>query len=281
MKTCNQFTFIGFLTLLSIILMACTPRNFDRQTESDIEPSNVLNSVIVTQAENEGKFNSTINELYTVGFFELPPKINLIQHSNFALSFHPVRYARIWGWSADGRVAYSIEGGINSEASYQIDFVILDLITNNVLYNLIIHSGSANDWVEGEALFEVHGTSIENALRTHGIIEQMTDFLPFPMVRNDIMYYAQIIDIEHGEDEQWFLGDTILKYTLSIAANNGRKIIETFTPLLWLFDVDVCGYFLSPFENRILVVIAEDLGQHQHGGILYRFIGFHLGESFD
>jgi len=210
----------------------------------------------------------------------LPPQINLIQHSNFASSFHPVRYARIWGWSTNGRVAYSIEGGINSEAGYQIDFVIFDLVANNTLFNLTVFSGPANDWLEGEVLFYAYKTPILNALRTYEIIEQRTDFFPFPLIKNNIAYYANIVDVEYGEDEQWLLGDTILRYTLLITADAGKQTIDTFTPFLWLFDVDVCGYFLSPFENIILVIIAEDLGQYLHGGILYRFVGFHLEENF-
>ena len=180
-----------FFTVLSIVLIACTPENSYGQTAQD---------------------------------FILPPQINLIQHSNFASSFHPVRYARIWGWSANGRVAYSIEGGLNSETGYQIDFVILDLITNNVLFNFTDFSGSANNWVEGEALFYVHKTSILGALRTYEIIDQRTDFLPFPLIKNNIAYYAEIIDIEYGEDEHWQLGDTILRYTLSLTVDNRRKM---------------------------------------------------------
>jgi len=270
LKTFNQLISVGIFTVLSIILITCAPKNSDKQTELKTELSGELNGVIAIQTENSDESHKAAWQE-----FDFPPKINLIQHSNFASSYHPVRYARIWGWSADGKAAYSIEGGLNSEASYQIDFKILDLDTNNELFNLTIFSDiypdSDNDWAE--AYFKIHREDIVNALITHRINKQQTDFLPFPITKNNNRYYAQIIDIEYGEDEKWLLGDTILKYTLSITDNDKRKIIGTYKPFLWLFDADVCGYFLSPLENKILIVIAEDLGQYQHGGILFRFIG--------
>ncbi|MCL2806186.1 MAG: hypothetical protein FWD26_09620 [Treponema sp.] len=259
MKTCNQFIFIGIFTVFSIIVLGCTPRNSDRQIEQNVEFSAELNG------QKAG----------------LPPAINLIQHSNFAADYHPDRYARIWGWSTDGKAAYSLEGRINSEASYQKDFFILDLSSNNVLFSLTIFPDSAENWIEDESFFEIQGKDIMNALETHEIIEQKTDFLPFPMTKNNNIYNAGIINIEYGEDEQWLLGDTILRYTLSFTANDKIILNETLKPFLWLYDVYVCGYFLSPSENKILIVIAEDLGLYQHGGILYRFIGFSLGESLD
>ena len=278
LKTCNQFISIGIFTALSIIVIACTSRNAYSQVEKNVEQPCESNSVIAAQVGS----GSELDVVSSQGF-NLPPVINLVQYSDFASGYHPVRYVRVWGWSKNGKIAYSIEGGLNSEASYQINFAVLDLVTNNESFNLTIlidiYPGSADDWAE--VFFEEHRADIVNALITHEIIEQQTDFLPFPMLRNNNLYYAQITDTEHGEDEKWLLGDTILRYSLSVAANDRKKIIGTFKPFLWLADVDVCGYFLSPFENIILIVIAEDLGLYQHGGILYRFIGFQLGEILD
>jgi len=279
LKNFRKIIFAIILVVLSIILTTCTQKSSNGQIEHNIELSGELNDVIVTQTENG-------DESHVVGYQGLgsQPGINLIQHSNFSSDFHSVRYARIWGWSTDGKVAYSFEGRLNSEASYQIDFFILDLVTDNILFSLIIFSEfceSADDWIEGDALFKAHEAAIVDALRTHKIIEQQTDFLPFPITRNNIMYYAQITDFEYGENEEWSFEDTIIRHTLSVTANDRRKAIGTYKPFLWLADVDVCGYFLSPFENKILIVIAEDLGFYQHGGILYRFIWFDLEESFD
>jgi len=279
----NRNFFAIFLIIISIFLITCTPKNSNRQIVQNYESSDVLNNElavqeIIVQIDNNGKINPLFDELSIVESQEsnFLPGINLIQYSKFASDFHPGRYARIWGWSTDEKAAYSIEGRINSEASYQIDFFIFDLVANNVLVSLTIYPDYAEGWADDETFFEVQGADILNALRTYEIIEQQTDFLPFPMTRNNILYNAQITDIEYGEDEQWLLGDTILSYVLSVTANDSKKIIGTFTPFLWLYDVDICGYFLSPFDNRILIVVAEDLGFYQHGGILYRFIGFQL-----
>jgi len=223
-----------------------------------------------------------IFNLHALGADELvfPPPINLLQYiepgSNSVSVRQNARLARVWGWSRDGKVVYSVEGGVNSEAGYSIEFVVLDLNTDKVLFNLEMNSRYVNNWAEGNALFNVYRASILNALRTHHIIAQRTEFLPFPFRRNNIVYDAQIIDIEIGEDEYWLLGNLILRYSVLATAGDRRKTLGNFTPFLWLNDVYMCGYFLSPFEDRALVVIAEDLGQYMHGGILYRFVDFHL-----
>ncbi|MCL2444110.1 MAG: hypothetical protein FWD13_11710, partial [Treponema sp.] len=138
------------------------------------------------------------------------------------------------------------------------------------------YSESIDDWVDGIDLFYLHETSIQNALRTYEIIDERTNFLPFPLSRNNISYYARIDDFIYGEDEIWSLGETIIRYSLLVTANNESKVINTFKPFRWLTDADVCGYFISPCGNIILVIIAEDLGLYQHGGLLYRFVNLQL-----
>jgi hypothetical protein len=68
------------------------------------------------------------------------------------------------------------------------------------------------------------------------------------------------IDVIRGYDENVHFDDMVLKYSVLFTANDKRKTIGTFTPFRWLGDVYICGYFLSPFENRALEIIAEDLG---------------------
>jgi len=212
-----------------------------------------------------------------------PPQINLLQYLdqniNSASVEQNVRKERIWGWSNNGKAAFSIKGCINSETSYSIEFYIIDLITDNILYNIVIYSTSNNNFAVGEDLFNVNKEVFLEAFRKYNIIQQRIDILPLPLRRNNIVYNAQIINIINGESERWNI-PSILEYTVLVTANNKSKILRKIIPYYYPVQLYICGYFLSPFENRIIIVMAEDLGGYLHGGILYEFIGCHLGVGF-
>ncbi|MCL1813549.1 MAG: hypothetical protein FWG29_08520 [Treponema sp.] len=116
-----------------------------------------------------------------------PPKINLFQYTA-SISQRPLYgfpNARIWGWSNNGKVAYSIETEVDGRGGQKIDFVVFDLISDETIFELKMDSFDHND-VEDEILYNLFRSDIANAF--------------------------------------------------------------------------VCGYFLSPFENRALVVVAEEHG---------------------
>ena len=213
----------------------------------------------------------------------LPPRVDLLQYvdSDSSSVKSNSRYARIWGWSEDGKIAYSVEGALNSETTFEIEFVVLDLVTDNVLFNFTVYDNEW--WAPGEAEVEImlnrRRPSILDAMKTHGIIEQRTDFMPFPFHRNGTVYDAQIVDIEYGITEFWDF-EVPVKYSVLVTANGKGKTIGSFIPYPWLGSVHVCGYFISPFEDRALAVVAEVLGQYQHGGVLFKFSGFHLEKGF-
>jgi hypothetical protein len=62
--------------------------------------------------------------------------------------------ARIWGWSNNGKVAYSIERQIDGKGGQKIDFFIFDLIPDSIVFELLMDSFDHND-VEGEALYAI------------------------------------------------------------------------------------------------------------------------------
>jgi len=211
---------------------------------------------------------------------DFPPKINLFQHTVSQAYFHELPYARIWGWSDEGKVAYSVD---RSNLTGQIiDFIILDLVTNNNVFELRMAQYNHHYTIRDEALYIFYATDILSALRIHNIINERTDFLPFPLRANSIEYNIQII-VEYQKD-QMDLGrddvDVVSRYMVAITANDRRKIIANFDALsnvfISVFNVYVAGYFLSPFEGKVLVVVAERFWVHSMFELRYRFIGLNL-----
>ena len=201
----------------------------------------------------------------------LPPRISVLQQYT---SFGPVSInVRVWGWSSNGTVAISTEYSV-VEGGQSINFLILDLNSNDALFQLWLNSFLAGDIeIMDEALYNANSTAIVDALQTHSIIKQETAFLQFPMTRNETVYDASIIDIEFEEDS---LGDySIATYAIVVTANDRRTVIDNIRPFR-ADSVFIRGYFLSPVENRIVIVITE-LSGFQHGPRRLRFVGSYLG----
>ena len=81
---------------------------------------------------------------------KFPQKINFFQYSASASQFQPYAPdARIWGWSNNGKMAYSIEREIEGRGGQQIDFVVFDLISDVIIFELKMdsedHNGSRDE----------------------------------------------------------------------------------------------------------------------------------------
>ena len=212
---------------------------------------------------------------------KFPQKINLFQYSQSASGggLYGFPDTRIWGWSNNGKVAYSIERGIEGRGGQQIDFVIFDLIKDSVVIELKMDSED-HDGVSDEALYNLYKNNILNALRANNIIDEKVDFLRFPIARNNMIYNGHIIDIEYKKGV--FNNNVVSRYKVSVTANNNRKIINSFNPIISETGyIYVCGYFLNPFENRALIIIAEKSRGFEGTELFYRFAGCHLGTGFN
>ena len=215
-----------------------------------------------------------------------PPKVNLFQHSRAVSQgqLYGFPETRIWGWSNNGKVAYSIETIVEGRGGQVIDFVIMDTVTDKTVFELRMDSfdHGEDDGATGEALYRLYRASIINALNTHTIIRGPAAFLPFPINRNNMTYNAGIVDIQYKNDEYGFFDRVVTKYSVTVTANNRTKTISIFTPVRASVTgyVYMCGYFLSPFENRALVVTAEEAWVFEGTELFYRFAGCHLEAGF-
>ncbi|MDR2869816.1 MAG: hypothetical protein LBV04_05140 [Deferribacteraceae bacterium] len=190
-------------------------------------------------------------------YYEIAPSLNLtFSQPNTKLAIPPqidLPNVKIWGWSASntaGLVAYSQENG------EQIDFVIFDMIHDKALFAIQIDSYEANKTIILRELFKYQIERVEN------------QFLTFPQVINKATYDAKL-DIKYNNE-------LITEYEVTISRDSKAKSIGKFTANEPVTNVSVAGILLSPFENRALVVIAEQDGEI----IRYRFSGCHLGVGF-
>jgi hypothetical protein len=216
---------------------------------------------------------------------DFPPKINLFQFHDATLEARGSLYgfpnARIWGWPKSGKVAYSIEREIDGRGGQKIDFVIFDAITDTQVFEIKMDSYDYdevdnNDYTD-EALYNLFKDEILGALGAHAIVRQGTEFAPFPIRKNNLAYTCGIVDTQYTSSDLGFFDTIVSEYTVEVTAGSKKSIIGKFKPLNGITrHIYVCGYLLSPFENRALVVIAEEFFAFEGTELAYRFSGCHL-----
>ena len=220
------------------------------------------------------KFIFALFIFFTAGFlnaqgFNIPTPTNLFQHSIPSAAIYEFPTVRIWGWSATGKIAYSIEREAVGIGGQIIEFNVFDAVEDELISNFALDS------------YEHDRVSITNALRANNIVEGNTDFQPFPIRRNNLEYVCSITNTAYSEDDFGFFNDNVSRYTVEVTANGKSKVVNTFAGGGLTRKVYICGYILSPYENRALVVLAEERFVFEGTELFYVFAGCHLGTGFN
>ena len=220
--------------------------------------------------------------------FKIPSKIDLFQYAisnavttgNAISTLYGFPDFRIWGWSRDGKVAYSIERLIDGRGGRVIDFVVFDMITDKIIFELKMDSFDYGD-ADFKSLYKLSKNKIINAMKKNKIVEKRTNFSAFPIKKNGKTYKCfrnMTINTENKEEDIMEFYGKKIKYDIIITLGEKSKIIKTEDVIV--LDVYVCGYFLSPFENRALVVIAEEKFVFEGTELFYNFSGCNLNTGF-
>jgi len=222
--------------------------------------------------------------------FKIPPREDFLKHTEMREEGYYHRTfpkIRIWGWSRTGKVAYSSETVGEYTGTTTVWFTIFDFVNDKELLTITVDelddelpfaSDESNDTM-AELMLNRIKDKIANAIKAHAIVEQYAEFLPFPIKRNDTEYRVAISVLSSGED-MW--GEIpITKYSATVTANGKRKTILT-SGSTRTAKVLICGYFISPFENRALIILAPVSPPAFEGdiGLHFVFSGCHLETGF-
>jgi len=284
----------SFLLIVALLFSSCTGKKTQENgsrlneivspNENQITEEKHNSEIPITSHPETKAADIDINETITeknANDLNFPQKINLFQYNKGSDSrLYGLPSARMWGWSSNGKAAYSIERAVDGRGGQIILFVILDTITDKAVYELEIDSFNFAD-IENEGLYNILKIEILNALKEHNITDERTQFQPFPFKRNNIEYNAHVADVEYKDDEYGFFEKVVTKYKVSVTADKKKKVISDSVPERSLTsNVSVCGYFLSPYENRALIVTAEEAFVFEGTELFYQFAGCHLGSGF-
>jgi len=231
----------------------------------------------------------TYNKIFDYGNYNYDQSIT---HSVYTLGTQSIR---MWGWSKNGMVAYSQETGMEGRGGTLIQFIIFDFINDKKLFELEIDTfdhdeiifSYDNDNFEKEfniymnKMYNIIKDEIREAMKRFNIIEKQVEYLPFPIKKDNNIYDAYCI-ITPKKDEEKEYGDIENIKSYSIIIKKNKEEIKTITKNDDAFaqQIYIGGYFLSPFENRALVVIAVESFTFEGTGMFFIFSGCHLETGF-
>lgn len=216
-----------------------------------------------------------------------PPFIDFLQYLN--ITEYSNSSIRIWGWSRDSKVAYSNDKQIEGRGGTIITVAIFDLINDKILWSNSLDSYSfLKEGFEDEDYPEQYNIGYNNFIFEFKSIceKNRIEFIQIDFFNLPIRHNTQTVNItveKTNSDDEFDLmyREGIIKSYKIMAENQGRKkIIHEETFCIPAVDVFVCGFFISPFENRALVVVGELIRVFEGCDIDYILIGCHLSDGF-
>jgi hypothetical protein len=202
------------------------------------------------------------------------------------------------GWSSDGKAACLQRFTDSEMACYTERLIVVDAVSDLVLFNEIIlelipHSGMDLPLDEEQAKAEAQMT-IKSTLEKYSIVlQESIEPEPFPLQKASVPsarynQYMPSLDLQLVPcqliTETTNIPDVIREYTISVNTDDGyTKMIAQgkFCTEECVYDSIIEGYFKSPFENRILVVVLfYYLGTDYDTGYEYFLSGCHLNVGF-
>ena len=189
---------------------------------------------------------------------------------------------KVWGWSKNGNIAYTIRDTENWRGAIITKAYIFNLVKDTVLWENTIFS---DEYGDENAYSNAYGSFIEdfkNEIEKCGISFIEINYNNFPVIFNNNTINVKIQKTPNpgwdlaGEERSKKFND----YSVIAEKNNKRKTIASVTRPDAL-SVIPCGYFKSPFEDRALIVVAHF--QYMLEGecwITFNFSGCHLTDGF-
>jgi hypothetical protein len=198
-----------------------------------------------------------------------PPFVDLLKYKGKQVP--SLSSVRMWGWSKDGKVAYSVEKFVEGRGGIVITAAIFDLVKNRIVWKGTIDLLAFND---EDTAYNRFYQDYKNICARNGIDFLQVEYNNFPIRYNDQVYNL-IIETVAEEEEAGHMGDKLSSYKVILKNQKKEKVIQNKNNV-WAISVSPYGYFISPYENRALIVIGETVVGFDDLDVVFYFIGCQL-----
>jgi hypothetical protein len=231
---------------------------------------------------HEFNIGNLLSALYMLNAPSFPPPIDYFQYidSTSRMSQNSISDLRFWGWSKNSNVAYTITRSLAPMKGYIFTAVIFNTIHDIFVWQDSLNS---NDFEENgyTAAYNNFVNNFISRAGQNGIEFTQADFKGFPIRHNNQTVNIKVVTFEKTGEWHEVYGN-IGGYGIIVESNvRGAKPVYKKT-LDWpVMDVIPCGYFISPFEDRALIVIGEYALDFEGYDVRYVLTGCHLSTGFD
>jgi len=188
--------------------------------------------------------------------FTLPEPADLPDlgdNPNPGFTFHP------FGWSTDGKFAYLESRSDDEQDGTIYSYVIVDTVKDSEVYR---HDDDSLDWpdsTEDSPAESWRRSSVEVTMKLEAFGIRQTAALavrPFPLVSTGDRYSTDL-EVTDDPQEDEYSDTRVQSYTLTLLSHaRGSKLVAAKDHVA-AADVRVEGQVVSPWEPRILIVVAE------------------------
>ena len=194
-------------------------------------------------------------------YFYPPEKMNLSLQERFGSVFNNPEFYPI-GWSDDGLFAYKMiycDGGCGCCSN---SIIIQSAKSDKIIDHFMLPSDE--DEFEGteEDKWRESTRNINAFLNKYNIENTGLGKLYTSKRVNDFNIILRTNSIQYNTDENCYHLENDVVTTYNIQVGNKDLGYKTITKkeaeCIYESDINYVGYFKSPFENRIIVVIAEE-----------------------
>ena len=200
--------------------------------------------------------------------------------SFFTRSYHDMSVLYPVGFSPEGAFAYISEETRDGRGDSIATFVIQDLVSDELLWTL--ESPSSEDYGGGagylERFLEENQVLIDDRLLELGVQVLPCRYGCFPYDEDGLSFDAHVESLDTGRLMHDMFG--IIRYSCVVTDGRGhaKKIVADKERAA--AEAFPCGYFKSPFEDRLAVVLAEAVYGFEGCDILYSVAGCDMHRGF-
>ena len=181
------------------------------------------------------------------------------------------------GWSRDGKVAIASCVSVEGRGGETMSFYVQDLVSDEILWS---KSYDSEDAESTEDFFHYciknYAGTFDSVLEKYDIQFLNSKFLRLPVDCNgDKIEFSAVEKRVNAEDE--FIPE--LDYSIKATKNGGTKtVVEKKSAQA--FKIHLCGYMMSPTEERAMLVYAEERLAFEGSGLRYDVAGCDLNKGF-
>lgn len=186
----------------------------------------------------------------------IPKPVDMMMYSKpSSKSMYAVAKIYPVGWSKNGYFAFIQENDVEGRGGVAFSYIIINTITDKIVWNHLDDWVDSNDVNIKQSIERVKKVLSKHLMKYQIIQNRGVEFYSFPLIQGE-QVFSPNIEIIKKQEKDPFLGDI---QSVSIFMNKGTKKKRIFfkqNPRALSYWIS--GYFLSPYEKRILVSIGQE-----------------------